>query len=124
MLNALVVLATLACVPDTVTYWPTPTFRWDHPMTNTLGYRAYWSDPTVMPRVWNACPDLPMWTNEDGTSFRWGQAVQYPIQRCVDAQEVLLEWAVRAYNAAEESVNSNVVPVCMPHIWHPGEAYQ
>jgi hypothetical protein len=121
--------ARAACVPDTVTWTPTPTLQWDPvPDADLAGYRVYWRDGFGPFAVLVTLPCQPI-LDDDGATVvgRYCPGTDAPIalQRYISLEFENVEIVVRAYDTADNiSANdSNNVFVCLPHIWIPGEIY-
>lgn len=122
------------CEPELVTHTPSPTVMWDAVTdTDLAGYKLYYR---MTGGVFQLACDLPAerwveydeWGNVIGPRVNWrGVDFAVGVQKCLDGYELEnLEWAVKAY---DEAVNisdnfSNIVTICMPEIWTPGEVYR
>jgi hypothetical protein len=112
----------LSCIP--VPKFPTPTLRWNHDMVNTIGYRVYYRGNG---EPWTLCADLKIWYDRlddgtidpEGSQYRYGRDLDFPIQRCQNRKLELLEWTVTAYNNIGESTFVTPVRICEPIVW-PG----
>lgn len=127
LLAACTPLPTCAAVPVPPCASPTPTLGWDRvadgPGAVVAGYRLY-SRPVG--GTFALAATLPCWTDDDGSKRCRGVDIPYPVQRVTAVDLDAVEWTVRAYDTEGDAspADSNVVSVCMPHVWQKPEAYQ
>jgi hypothetical protein len=119
-----------ACEPNTVTYTPTPTLKWEYDQgqqNNLLGFRVWWK--RAYPEAWNVSRSsiVNCWIEVDedtGISSRQycqGTDIQIPLQRYAEADTEELEWTVTAVDRNTfESEKVAGVFICMPRIWRGG----
>lgn len=127
----------LACVPDLLTYTPTPVVSWERvswcslpssdpkwaPDCDLGAYRVYrrdWPDTT-----WRPVEDVPCYWYVDELSegpLRECKTQHVP-QRWTNDELVDADYCVRAVDSAgvESAECSNVVTICLPELWRVGE---
>lgn len=124
------ILAAVTCTADTVTWTPTPTYRWDHDLVDTAGFRIYWKHADVPVGTWSGSFDLPLQTYVDEDTFAVGvfasgRDSDYPVQRAIQGENLLIRFHVRAFDAENrESLPSTEMELCLPAIWQSGESYR
>lgn len=126
MIAAILIAAT--CVPDVVSWTPTPVAEWvqDYPAGGggyapTAGYRVYWQ--RTGDTSWRGSTDWPAFHGdaEQGPIYP-GISLGFPLQRAyptnVQAEEIRM--VVKAVSAANvESAPSEIITICAPKVY-PG----
>jgi hypothetical protein len=119
-------LLALGCAADVSSRTPTPTYRWEHP-GGAAAFRVLWKYSDRTAPGWDGSFDIPveLVTNEDNgavTPFASGWKLDFPVQRAIPGQGVLIRFAVRALDAqGRESYLDAEQTLCLPAICNQGD---